>query len=63
MRVSDHDVPGGSFEDLLSEAESRAVRDWDTQFLDDIRSKFDEYGDDMYLSELQFEQVERIAES
>lgn len=63
MKVVDHNVPGGSFEDLLSEAEDRAFSAWDTQFIDGIRSKFDEYGDAMYLSESQLEQVKRIAES
>lgn len=49
------------FEDLLSEAESKARGAWEENFTEDMRDKFDEYGDRMYLSDRQEEILKRIA--
>ena len=51
----------GEFEELLDEAEANAANDWETQFVDDLQAKFDQYGRRMYLSPAQQEALERIA--
>lgn len=50
------------WEGLLSDAELNASRDWDINFIADVRDKYDEFGGDMFLSAKQLEHVERIAE-
>ena len=59
-KVKDH-YADGEFEELLEEAESNAESGWDTEFTEDMRERFDEYGEDMFLSDAQREQLERIA--
>jgi hypothetical protein len=49
------------FETLLSDAEAGADSDWETDFVDDVRNRYDEHGERMYLSERQLEILERIA--
>jgi hypothetical protein len=49
------------FETLLSDAEAGADSDWETDFVDDLRNRYDEHGERMYLSERQLEILERIA--
>ena len=49
------------FDRLLCDAESNAVSDWDVHFISDMRDRFTEYGDNMFLSDSQLEQLERIA--
>lgn len=53
---------GYDFESLLREAESNARGSWEENFVDDLRDKFDEYGDNMYLSDKQEEVLHRIAD-
>ncbi len=50
------------FEDLLDAAESNAVSGWDMDFTADLRNRHDQYGDRMYITDRQLEQLERIAE-
>ncbi|MBK7490860.1 MAG: hypothetical protein IPI17_01830 [Nitrosomonas sp.] len=49
------------FESLLDDAERNAANDWEETFVSDLKSKFDEFGRRMYLSESQQEHLERIA--
>lgn len=35
--------------------------DWETEFLDGLLEKYEQYGDDMYLSEKQADILKRIA--
>jgi hypothetical protein len=48
------------FEDVLDIAESNARGAWEEQFVDDLRAKFDEYGERMFLSDRQNEVLQRI---
>jgi len=49
------------FDELLADAENNATSDWDMNFVDDLRNRYDKYGKRMYLSERQLEILERIA--
>lgn len=49
------------FADLLDEAGDNAKGAWDEQFVEDLRSKYEEYGDRMFLSERQEDVLKRIA--
>lgn len=49
------------FEELLDDAESNAANGWETQFVDDLKAKYEQFGRRMYLSLAQKEALERIA--
>ena len=49
------------FNDLLEDAEAGADGDWETEFVDDLRNRYDEYGERMFLSDRQLEILRRIA--
>lgn len=49
------------FEELLDDAESNAANDWETQFVDDLKAKYEQFGRRMFLSIAQQEALERIA--
>ena len=51
----------GEFEDLLEQAELNASKNWDINFVSDISDKFSQFGEDMYISDSQITQLERIA--
>ena len=59
-KVKDH-YSEGEFAELLEEAENNAESGWDAEFTEDMRERFDEYGEDMFLSDAQRGQLERIA--
>ncbi len=50
------------FEGLLESARMNAANDWEEKFVADLQKKFDLYGKRMFISELQQEQLERIAD-
>ncbi len=50
-----------NYADLLESAELNAKNDWEMGFVFDLMNKFDEYGDDTYVSEVQLEKLEKIA--
>ena len=54
------DVEEG-FADLLGEAETQASTDWEMNFVADIKSRFEEYGDDTFVSEKQLDKLKAIA--
>ena len=58
--VSDLD---DDFEELLDQAESEASGQWEEQFVEDMRSRFDEYGPRMFISDKQVEILQRIAKA
>jgi hypothetical protein len=60
-RIIDLYDSSGDFDDLLSRAEDEATTNWEMGFTSDLRDRFDEYGDEMYLTERQREILERIA--
>ncbi len=60
MRVTDHDF-ALDFEDILDSAESYAKNDWEEQFVSDLRDKYEEWGDEMFLSDRQADILLRIA--
>lgn len=49
------------FEVLLNEARINAANDWEETFVSDLADKFGRFGQRMYLSEAQQQQLERIA--
>ena len=50
-----------NFYELLDEAESQASNDWEIDFVNDMRDKYDQYSDEMFVSEAQLEKLEKIA--
>ena len=57
MKVKDIE----NFDELLDDAEANAKAKWDMDFLGEIRDKYDEFEEEMYISASQLEQIERIA--
>lgn len=49
------------FAELLEAARMNAKNDWEENFISDLTEKFKEHGSNMYLSDLQNERVNRIA--
>jgi len=49
------------FDEMLEDAEDFASSLWDTMFVGDIRKRYDEYGDDTYISDSQLKQLHRIS--
>ena len=60
MKVSDYYPIKGDFAELLSDAQMSASTDWEVQFTEDMVKRFDEYGMDMFISQSQLENLERI---
>lgn len=50
------------FQDLLDEAENNASGRWETEFVSDMRDRFEEYGTGMFISDKQNEIINRIAD-
>ena len=50
-----------NYADILEQAELNAKNDWEMDFVFDLMNKFDEYGDDTYVSDAQIEKLEKIA--
>ena len=50
-----------NIEDVLYVAEGRTKNEWEMDFVDGLREKFDQYGDDMFLSDKQAAILKRIA--
>ncbi len=46
---------------ILEQSELNAKNDWEMDFVFDLMNKFDEYGDDTYVSDAQLERLEKIA--
>ena len=52
---------GDDFDDLLEQAKSEASGQWEENFCDEMRAKYQEYGERMYISDKQLEILHRIA--
>lgn len=48
------------FEEILEKAEANAKTAWETSFVSDIRSRWDSFGVDMFLSGKQHSQLLKI---
>lgn len=60
-RVTNHFDDADQFETILEEAETKAHRDADVKFVDELTIKFAKYGENMFLSEAQADWLKRIA--
>lgn len=49
------------FEELLDNARMNAANDWEESFAADMKTRYEQYGRRMYLSDAQQEHLERIA--
>lgn len=49
------------FEELLESASMNAANDWEESFVADMKTRYDQYGRRMYISEAQQTTLERIA--
>jgi hypothetical protein len=49
------------FQDLLDEADDNASGSWEQTFVSELRTKFEEYGTGMFISDKQDEILNRIA--
>lgn len=59
MRVEDYE--GLDMDELLGVAETQARGEWEMDFVGDMRYKYTDYGDTMFLSEKQLNLLRRIA--
>ena len=50
------------FEGLLDQAMMNAANDWEENFVSDMKTRFDQYGRRMYISDAQQGHLERIAD-
>lgn len=62
MRVSDQ-FSNEDFEDLLAKAARLAKTTWEENFVSDLQKRWDQYEEDMLLSEKQLAVLTRISES
>lgn len=60
MKVQDLDIDF-DFDDLIEAADANASSDWAMQFVADMRARFAEYGDEMFVSDSQLEKLKQIA--
>lgn len=58
MKVKELDF---NFGELLGRAEMQASRGWDINFVDDIGRRYENWGDELFVTEAQIKQLERIA--
>ena len=61
MKIKDMYPDISEFEDLLEDADSNAGNEWEREFVDGIRKRFEKYGGDMFVSEKQLATLEKIA--
>lgn len=54
----DFDFP---FSDLIDSAEGNASTGWAQDFVADMRSKYAQYGDEMFISDAQLDKLRQIA--
>ncbi len=47
---------------LIEAAEAAASTEWEQNFMSDMRDRYDQYGDEMFLSDKQRAVLERLAE-
>lgn len=59
--VQDH-YPDDDFESLLIDAEANAANDWEEQFVADLKTRWQQYGKRMFISQAQRSHLERIAD-
>lgn len=48
------------FENALDDAEINAARGWETDFVDSLRDRYEDYGDEMNFSEAQADKLAAI---
>lgn len=51
-----------AFDTLLADAATGSATSWEKAFVSDLNARYEKYGDKMFLSAAQLEQLERIAE-
>lgn len=59
-QVQDH-YTEEDFEELLEDARMNAANDWEESFVADMKSRYDQYGRRMFISDAQQGHLERIA--
>ena len=59
--VQDH-YPDDDFESMLIDAEANAANDWEEQFVADLKTRWQQYGKRMFISQAQRSHLERIAD-
>ncbi len=57
-----HFADSDEFTDVLAEAVAAATTDWEVEFTQNIESRYEKYGMDMYLSKAQVSQLQRIVQ-
>jgi len=61
QQVSDVYEDEAEFAELIEAARMNAANDWEENFIAGIAEKFEKYGSDMFLSDLQDDHINRIA--
>lgn len=60
MSMQAIDIP--EFDVLLEDAEDAATTEWEMDFVSDMKEKYEQYGDKMYVTEKQIAALEKIAD-
>lgn len=62
MTIGEHYAGDMSeFENTLDLADEGARNDWEKTFVNDIRTRYEQYGGEMFMSDRQKETLEKIA--
>lgn len=60
MTTASEQFPFDTFSTILDDLGDAVSSEWEEEFYDSIREKFDEYGDDMFLRNRQAAVIEKI---
>lgn len=61
MKVCDRFDSSSEFEALLDDARMAASNDWEEAFVRSVKSRYDQYGGNTFLSDKQLAALEKIA--
>ena len=61
--VADHFDDTDEFDKLLGLAWAGAETEWEIEFVGDIKSRFNEWGEKMFLSPRQLEVIQKLADA
>lgn len=59
-KAIDHFPDIDDFEELLEDARMAASSDWEETFVADMKAKYEQYGEDMFISNAQLDKLNKI---
>lgn len=60
-KVCDHFPDIDEFEELLEDARMAAGSDWEETFVADMKTRYGQYGENMFISNSQLDKLNKIA--